>query len=187
MTDTPEPGRPHHPPGPGAGRSGGPESYGPPPRPAGSGPGSRPGPAPSPGPGPTPGPGAGPGPGAPGPNQPPPGWVPQPRSAEPEYSRKGFFGALFDLSFDHMVTIKLIRLVYVLAIGFTGITALAMLLLAWSFSEWNGFLALLTFVATPIVSLFQIVITRMILEFVINQFKITDELRKIRESGRLRS
>ncbi|MBC6457494.1 DUF4282 domain-containing protein [Actinomadura sp. HBU206391] len=86
-----------------------------------------------------------------------------------------------------MVTIKLIRLVYVLAIGFTGITALAMLLLAWSFSEWNGFLALLTFVATPIVSLFQIVITRMILEFVINQFKITDELRKIRESGRLRS
>jgi hypothetical protein len=82
-----------------------------------------------------------------------------------------------------MITIKLIRLVYVLVIGFTGLTALTMLLFAWSFSEWNGTLALATLLATPVVSLFQIVVTRMALEFVINQFKITEELRKIREAG----
>jgi hypothetical protein len=85
-----------------------------------------------------------------------------------------------------MITIKLIRLFYLLAIGFTGVTALVMLILAWSFSEWNGALALVTFLAIPIVSLFQIVVTRMVLEFMINQFKITDELRKIRESGGIR-
>jgi membrane protein YdbS with pleckstrin-like domain len=85
-----------------------------------------------------------------------------------------------------MITIKLIRLVYVIVIGLTGVTALAMLLFAWSFAEWNGALALATLVATPVVSLFQIVVTRMALEFVINQFKITEELRKIREGGKAR-
>lgn len=102
------------------------------------------------------------------------------------YTRKSFFGALLDLSFDHMVTIRLIRLSYVLVLAFTVVSALALLLLAWSFSEWNGMLALLTMLATPVICLFQILATRMFLEFLINQFKITEELRKLRESGGFR-
>jgi apolipoprotein N-acyltransferase len=82
-----------------------------------------------------------------------------------------------------MITIKLIRLIYVGVIGLTCVTALVMLLFAWSFAVWSGKLALATLIATPVVALFQIVVSRIALEFVINQFKITDELRKIREGG----
>lgn len=97
------------------------------------------------------------------------------------YTEKGFFGALLDLSFDHMITIKLMRMVYLACLGFAGLTGFVMLMLAWSFAVWNGTLALATLVAIPVVCFFQVVSSRMFLEFLINQFKITEELRKIRE------
>lgn len=103
------------------------------------------------------------------------------------YKEKGFFGTLLDLSFDHMITIRLIRMVYLACLGFAGLTGFVMLLLAWSFSVWNGTLAVATLIAIPIVCFFQIVSSRMVLEFLINQFKITEELRKIRDIDAARS
>jgi hypothetical protein len=119
------------------------------------------------------------------PGQPPQGWVPEPRqgpgsgAASPQY--KGFFGSLLDLNFDHLITTKMIKLVYSLAL--TGITLLA-LLMAWyglAFLKWNPTLGVLTLMATPFVWLFQIVATRMTLEFLINQFKISEYLRVIKD------
>ena len=126
------------------------------------------------------GPWQGPPPGYGGPQQPP---VP------PEYSPrrdKGFFGALFDLNFDHMVTTKLIKISYMLAIVVYSLIALVMLLFVWSFSVWNKPLAFATFLATPIVWVSGLLLTRMFLEFVINQFKITEHLKAMREREGLR-
>lgn len=116
---------------------------------------------------------------------PPPGYgAPQPSSAQPGYDArgdKGVVGALFDLNFDHMVTPRLIKLSYVLAIVVYSLIALVMLLFVWSFSVWNKPLAFATLVATPIVWLAGLLSTRLVLEFVINQFKVTEHLKAIRE------
>lgn len=164
----------HRPPPP---RQGEPQpSYpgGPPPPPYQTDPHAYPGPPPQPG-----GPWQAPPPGHGAPPQ-PPGYGPRSREG------KGLFGALFDLNFDHMVTANLIKMSYVLAIVIYSLIALVMLLFAWSFSVWNKPLALATLVATPIVWIGGLLATRMVLEFVINQFKITEHLKAMREREGLR-
>jgi hypothetical protein len=112
---------------------------------------------------------------------PPPGYgQPQPPARGPQ-SDKGFFGALFDLNFDHMVTTRMIKASYVMALVVYSLIALVMLLFVWSFSVWSKPLALATLVATPIVWVSGLLSTRMFLEFVINQFKITEHLKAMRE------
>ena len=75
--------------------------------------------------------------GTPPPNQPPPNQPPPPGgyggpvpSGQP---RKGFFGALFDFSFEHFVTPIIVKVVYVLAMVALGLTWL--IFLATSFSQ----------------------------------------------------
>jgi Domain of unknown function (DUF4282) len=118
---------------------------------------------------------------------PPPGYGPPPNpysaapGRPPRPAGKGFLAALFDMSFDHMVTIKVIRAVYALSIAaYTGI-ALLMLYEAWGFSVWNRFLEWITILATPVVWLTGILTTRLALEFMINQFKISEHLKAIRD------
>ena len=113
---------------------------------------------------------------------PPPGYgtSPQPPARGPR-SDKGFFGALFDLNFDHMVTTRMIKASYVMALVVYSLIALVMLLFVWSFSVWNKPLALATLVADADRSGRPACSTRMFLEFVINQFKITEHLKAMRE------
>jgi hypothetical protein len=166
MTQQPDPGHPPRPqPHPEAdvGRL-----YGPPPLPPQPGgvPGPRP-PAPPGSPGPQ---------GTQGtPSIPPEQWTPP--------ARKGVLGTLLDLNFDYMITAKLVKIVYALAlVAF----CLADLILAWwglaLLADGSAYgLALL--VATPFVWLFQVLVTRLFLEFVINQFKISEYLRVIKDKS----
>ena len=121
---------------------------------------------------------------------PPPGYeAAQQPPAPPAYvprGDKGFFGALFDVNFDHMVTTSLLKATYVLALVVYSLISLVMLLFAWSFSVWNKPLALATLLATPLVWIAGLLATRLTLEFVINQFKITEHLKAIREREGLR-
>ncbi|MBD2898606.1 hypothetical protein amrb99_75780 [Actinomadura sp. RB99] len=159
MTHPSDPGQSPRPPGPPSGPGGGP--YGPPPQ-------QQPGPVPGPRP---------PGTYGTGPYQQPQGW--QPPSRGPQ--EKGLISALFDTNFDHMVTTRMIKMVYRLALVL--ITLLA-LLVAWygvAFLEWNTTLGLLTLIATPFLWIFQLLTTRMVLEFLINQFKISEYLRAIKD------
>ncbi|GAA2075498.1 DUF4282 domain-containing protein [Actinomadura alba] len=173
MTNPPEPGTPHHPAGPGPGRPGGPESYGPPPpRPAATGPGTgpRPGPAPNPGPGP-------------GPGQPPPAWVPQPRPTEGTRPAKGFLGALLDTDFEHLITPRLIKLFYTLSLMLITLSALIVLAFGiWVF-KYGWLLALMAFIFAPLMWLFEIVLVRIFMEAVIVRFKSVDHLRAIKDRG----
>lgn len=94
---------------------------------------------------------------------------------------KGFFGTLFDINFDDMVTTRLIKMAYALAILVYSLIALLMLLFAWSFFAWNKPLGFITLIATPIVWTAGLLTTRLVLEFVINQFKITEHLKALRD------
>ncbi|KAB2377466.1 DUF4282 domain-containing protein [Actinomadura montaniterrae] len=80
-----------------------------------------------------------------------------------------------------MVTTQMIKIIYRLALVL--ITLLA-LLVAWygvAFLEWNTTLGLLTLIATPLLWISQLLATRMVLEFLINQFKISEYLRVIKD------
>ncbi|MFD0900770.1 DUF4282 domain-containing protein [Actinomadura sediminis] len=191
MTNPSDPGQPARPPA-GGQPPGGP--YGPPPPPHpqqqqqhqhGTGPIPVPNPRPPAAP-----PGQGHGQGQPNPNQPGPGPYatgPQPQVPPQGWAspprRKGLVGALFDTSFDYMITAEMIKIIYRLAVVLITLFAL---IIAWTgvgFLEWNQMLGVLTILATPIIWLFQLVTTRMALEFLINQFKISEYLRVIKDKS----
>jgi hypothetical protein len=139
--------------------------------------------------------------GPPPPYQPPPGapWGgpggygpppehPAPPSGYAPRKGKGFFGALLDVNFDEMVSTRLIKVFYVLAILLISLTSLFMLLVGlWALQfNWGKYFGVFLVPAAPLLWLFELVIVRMVLEFMINQFKITEHLKAIRERQRLR-
>ncbi|MEO3822507.1 DUF4282 domain-containing protein [Actinomadura sp. B10D3] len=90
-------------------------------------------------------------------------------------------GALFDLSFDHMVTVRVVKIIYLLSL--VPYTMLALLLAGYGLdwlhrgSTW-GYLLILT---APFLWFLLLLVTRIVLEFVINQFKISEYLRAIKD------
>ncbi len=140
-----------------------------------------------------------PGPGHTGPQQMPP-QPPQPPAGPPSrpgpeqsqgypvVRKKGFFGALLDTRFDAMVTPMIIRFFYLLALAVITLLSLFLFAGIWGLQgktgddggfDWPFYLAL---VVAPLFWLFNVLLVRMALEFVINQFKITEELQKIRRN-----
>ena len=102
--------------------------------------------------------------------------------------KKGFFGALLDTKFDAMVTPMLIRGFYLLALAIITMFSLAIFLLIWglagddTYGDAPAWPFIVAVIFTPVFWLFQVLLVRMALEFVINQFKITEELQKIRRN-----
>ncbi|MGP4023799.1 DUF4282 domain-containing protein [Actinomadura sp. 3N407] len=168
MTNPPDPGYPPRRPAPD--QPGGP--YGPPPPP--QQPGGVPGPRP---PGPASGPQTGP---QTGPQDQRQVWTPPPRDP----ADKGVFAALFDMNFDHMITTRLVKIIYVIALVLITLGALfvAGYGLAW-LAQGATFFALLLLVAAPFLWVFQLLAVRILMEFVINQFKISEYLRAIKDKN----
>ncbi|MFC6878322.1 MULTISPECIES: DUF4282 domain-containing protein [Actinomadura] len=163
MTHPSDPGQPHHPqPAPPPPRPpGGPTPYGPPPQ-------TRPGPGPVPGPRPsdtgqTPVPQG--------------GWVP------PERTDKGLFGALLDANFDYLVTPKLIKVFYILALLLISLFALMVVALGiWVAQLRNGWLlGLLIMLSSPVMWFFQAILARIFMEAVVVRFKGVEHLRVIKD------
>ncbi|GGT76563.1 hypothetical protein GCM10010177_38430 [Actinomadura citrea] len=164
MTNPPDPGHPPRSQAPGG--PGGP--YGPPPG----------GPA-----GPFPGPGPVPGPRPPGPasgfQDPRQGWAPPP--GEPRGGN--LLGGLFDLNFDNMITTRVVKILYVLALIPISLFSLLMAVYGLAWIDDSAAFGYLLLLASPFVWLFQVFATRIVLEFVINQFKISEYLRAIKDKG----
>ena len=75
---------------------------------------------------------------------------------------KGFFGALFDFSFEHFVTPMLVKAVYIVAIVALGLGWL--ILVAPAFSQSAGF-GLVVLLLGPILIFLYLCLIRMTLEF----------------------
>ncbi|TDC82517.1 DUF4282 domain-containing protein, partial [Actinomadura sp. 7K507] len=106
------------------------------------------------------------------------GWAPPPRDP----ARKSLIGALFDLNFDHMVTAKVAKIVY--AASLVPITLVSLLLVGYGLDWMERDAALLGFamlVTAPFLWLIQLLAIRILMEFVINQFKISEYLRVIKD------
>ena len=85
---------------------------------------------------------------------------------------KGFLGALFDLSFQDLITPKIIKLLYVLGICLSGLGA-AVILVTGLFQGGTGLAAL---VIAPIAFLVWVISLRVWLELVMVAFKISDNV-----------
>ena len=86
--------------------------------------------------------------------------------------QKGFFGALFDLTFSSFVTTKIIKVLYVLAIVIAGIIALAYTIAAFAADPVLGLLTLV--ILAPIGFLLYVIYTRVFLELIIVIFRILE-------------
>ena len=97
----------------------------------------------------------------------PPGDGPPPYGQQPagpggQPPRKGFFGALFDFSFEHFVTPMLVKAVYIVAIVALGLGWL--IWVAAGFSQSAGF-GVAVLLLGPILIFLYLCLIRMTLEF----------------------
>ena len=90
---------------------------------------------------------------------------------------KGFFGRLFDLSFNEFITTKIITVLYVCAMIGAGVWGLVILFGGFATKSFGGILAGL--VLAPIAFLVGTILARIWLETLIVLFRIAENTTKI--------
>lgn len=96
---------------------------------------------------------------------------------------KGLFGSLFDRSFDNPVTTKLLRMLYTLAVlCVTGVNVV-FFLFGWSLAAGSfwPFLGWVIVIGVPVMWLAEVVMVRVVVEYLIVQHKIATDLTIVRE------
>jgi hypothetical protein len=94
---------------------------------------------------------------------------------------KGFFGALFDFSFTSFVTTKIIKVLYVLILVLAVVSALVYTIIAFRVSAGFGILTLV--IGDPLFIIIVMAFWRLVLEAFIVVFRISDDIRALRERG----
>ena len=96
---------------------------------------------------------------------------------------RGFLGALFDFGFTSFVTPKVIKVLYMLIVIGTVVSALVFTIVAFKASTVFGFLMLVF--GDPLFILIVLAIYRIILEFFVVTFRVAEDIRTLRERGDL--
>jgi Domain of unknown function (DUF4282) len=106
------------------------------------------------------------------------------RSTASEAADKtGFLGALFDFGFSSFMTPRIIRVLYVLLMIGTVVSALAFTIIVFKVSAAFGIVTLLF--GDPLVILIVMAIYRIILEFFVVTFRLAEDIQRLRERGDL--
>ena len=92
--------------------------------------------------------------------------------------KKGFLGALFDFSFSEFITIKLIKILYILGIIFSTIVAIIFIVSGFNISTGVGIIFL---ILSPIIFLLYVILIRIWLEIIIVVFKIAENTKQLAE------
>lgn len=98
---------------------------------------------------------------------------PSPQDSSPE--SKGFFGALFDFDFKTFISLRFIKVIYIVFIVIIGGTALVFLVLG--IADGNPAAALLGIV----VAFFYLILIRVSLELIVLLFRIGENTSAIRD------
>jgi Domain of unknown function (DUF4282) len=96
---------------------------------------------------------------------------------------RGFLGALFDFGFTSFVTPKIIRVLYVLIVTGTVVSAMVFTIIVFKASVAFGILTLV--LGDPLFILIVLAIYRIILEFFVVTFRVAEDIRALRERGGL--
>ncbi len=97
---------------------------------------------------------------------------------------RGFLGALFDFGFTSFVTPKVIKVLYMLIVIGTVVSALVFTIVVFKASVAFGVLTLVF--GDPLFILIVLAIYRIILEFFVVTFRVAEDIRALRERGDLR-
>jgi hypothetical protein len=92
----------------------------------------------------------------------------------PLLKKGSFLQALFDFSFNHFFTPKIIKPLYGLSMVSAGLIAVLFIIFGFSASTGFGILALL--IGAPLIFLLTVICTRIYLELMIAIFRIADTL-----------
>jgi len=92
---------------------------------------------------------------------------------------RGFLGALFDFGFTSFVTPKVIKVLYMLIVIGTVVSALVVTIIAFKASTVFGLLMLVF--GDPLFILIVLAIYRIILEFFVVTFRVAEDVRALRE------
>jgi hypothetical protein len=101
----------------------------------------------------------------------------------PKADARGFLGALFDFGFTSFVTPKVIKVLYMLIVIGTVLSALVFTIMVFEASVAFGVLTLV--VGDPLFILIVLAIYRIILEFFVVTFRVAEDIRALRERGDL--
>ena len=96
---------------------------------------------------------------------------------------RGFLSALFDFGFTSFVTPKIIKMLYMLVVIGTAVSALVFTIIVFKASVPFGILTLVF--ADPLFILIVLAIYRIILEFFVVTFRVAEDIRALRERGDL--
>jgi hypothetical protein len=94
---------------------------------------------------------------------------------------KGFFGSLFDLTFQHYVIPKLLKVIYVIVIVLSGLAALIWAGIAFKENAILGVLVLL--IVAPLYFIFNIILWRVFIELIMSWFNAVTSLDTIAKSA----
>ena len=97
---------------------------------------------------------------------------------------RGFLSALFDFGFTSFVTPKVIRVLYILIMVGTVLSALVFTVIVFKASVPFGILTLVF--GDPLFILIVLAIYRVLLEFFVVAFRVAEDIRAMRERGDLR-
>ncbi len=93
---------------------------------------------------------------------------------------KNFFAGLFDFSFQHQLTRRLVKILYIIAILFGGIMVVARVVLGYQQSPADGLINLVV----GIISLFVgILVTRLLLELALLIVRIAEGIERATHPG----
>jgi formate-dependent nitrite reductase membrane component NrfD len=95
---------------------------------------------------------------------------------------KGFFGALFDMSFSTWVTVRIIKVLYWLGLIVLGLMTVMVFL---SLAVESAAQAILALILAPIIFLIGAILLRVYLEVIIVLFRIADHTAEIAAASRL--
>jgi hypothetical protein len=90
-------------------------------------------------------------------------------------SSAGFLTALFDFSFTHFVTPKLVRFVYILATIALAVAWFIYMVMAFA---WSAAVGLAVLLLGPVVLIIYLAIIRMTLEFYLSVVRMSEDINK---------
>ncbi|MBN2207675.1 MAG: DUF4282 domain-containing protein [Candidatus Coatesbacteria bacterium] len=90
--------------------------------------------------------------------------------------QRGFLGALFDISFSELITIRVIKVLFALAIAVAAVVVGTQIVGGFMYSAGVGVLVLLI---SPIIFTLYVIAVRIWLEVVIVIFRISDDVKRI--------
>jgi hypothetical protein len=85
--------------------------------------------------------------------------------------------ALFSLSFNQWVSLKLVKFLYGLSILSAGLIAIFFVMMGFKISMWFGFFSLL--IGAPLIFLLIVIYSRVFLEMILAIFRLADHITEI--------